>query len=385
MEFTFYAPTRIVFGENAIQRLGELVRQYTDSLLLVYGKGSIKRTGIYQAVTGELENHGVRFIELAGVDPNPRLSTVQAGADLCRQHGLGFVLAVGGGSAIDCAKAIAAAALYDGDPWDFWAAKKIITAALPLGSVLTVAATGTEMNNVSVISNEATLEKRGVRNEALFPKFSLLDPTYTYTVSREQTAAGVVDSMSHVFEYYFGPLKTAYLQDALGEAVLKTCIRYGPIAYREPENFEARANLMWASTMAFNGVAYAGKVWDGFNHSVEHGFSAIYDITHGVGLAILIPHWMAYVLGDETVGKLAAYARNVWGVNGAQEYEVARQGIQKTRDFFTSLGMPDRLSQVGIGSDRFAEVIDHAAPDGVIGHFKTLTREEVMQILTNAQ
>lgn len=385
LNFVFYAPTKIFFGPGKIEVLGEQIKQYADRVLLVYGKGSVKRSGVYDAVVAQLQAHGITWVELGGVDPNPRISTVREGAQLCREQTLGFVLAVGGGSAIDCAKGIAAAALYDGDPWDFWAWETRVRRALPLGTVLTLAATGSEMNDGTVVTNEATQQKHGMSGEPLWPKFSILDPTYTFTVPPLQTAAGVADIMVHIFEFYFSPAPEAFLQDALAEAVLKTCIRYGSIAYREPEHYEARANLMWASSLALNGITNEGKPFDGFNHLVEHGLSGIYDLTHGVGLAILAPHWLAYVLDGTTVGKLAAFARNVWGIAAADDWEAARAGIQALRDFYRGLGLPGQLSEVGIGAERFDDIIREALRrDGTVGLLKKLTAEDVRAILTRA-
>jgi hypothetical protein len=382
--FTFYSPTRILFGKGQIENLGEQVKQYGSRVLLVYGKGSIKKNGIYDTVVAQLNAHDITFVELTGVDPNPRITTVQAGADLCRQHGLDFVLAVGGGSAIDCAKGIAAAALYAGDPWDFWAYKTKIRQALPIGAVLTLSATGSEMNSNTVVTNESTGQKHGAGADVLIPKLSILDPTYSATVPPDQTAAGVADILTHVYEFYFSTSTSAYLQDTMAEAVMKTCIKYGPVAYAEPENYEARANLMWASSMALNGTVSMGKKFDGFNHNVEHAISAIYDLTHGVGLAILAPHWMDYVLDEETVHRFVLFARNVWNVDGQDDLEVAQMGIQKTRDFYRALGLPGQLSEVGIGNERFDEIVDKSMFRETLGVFKKLTREDVKNILLRA-
>jgi alcohol dehydrogenase YqhD (iron-dependent ADH family) len=384
--FTFYAPTRIFFGKGQIQMLGAETRKHANRVLLVYGKGSIKRNGIFDAVAEQLRSAGVEFVELGGVDPNPRLSTVIEGARLCRAHGLGLVLAVGGGSAIDCAKGIAAAALYDGDPWDFWSYRAAVPCALPVGAVLTLSATGSEMNGTSVITNEATLQKHGLGSDHLFPQFSILDPTYSYTVPTDQTAAGAADILAHVYEFYFTTFTSAHLQDGICEAIMRTVVQYAPIAQAEPENYEARANLMWASSMALNGVIKGGKEFDGFNHLVEHALSAIYDVTHGVGLAILAPHWMEYTLDETTVNRLAQFARSVWGVTETEPYAAARAGIAALRRFYAQLGLPAQLSQVGIGADRFDVIIDKSVrrDSETLGAFKKLTRAEIKQILTNA-
>lgn len=383
--FTFYSPTRIFFGQGQVEALGPQVKQHGSKVLLLYGKGSIKRNGIYDAVTAQLNAHGIPFLELSGVDPNPRITTVRLGAEMCRQHNLDFILAVGGGSVIDCAKGIAAAALYDGDPWDFWAWKTRVTQALPLGAVLTLSATGSEMNNGTVITNEELEEKRGAGGDPLFPKFSILDPTYTFTVPPDQTAAGVADILTHVYEFYFSTVEGAALQDYLAEAVMKTCVRYGPVACSHPDDYEARANLMWASSLALNGTVSAGKKFDGFNHLVEHAISALYDLTHGVGLAILAPHWMDYVLDDSTLPRFARFARNVWEVTAADDWEAAREGIRRTREFYRSLGLPGQLSEVSIGDERFEEILSKSVFKETLGSFRPLTKPDVMNILIKAR
>ncbi|PKO12757.1 MAG: NADH-dependent alcohol dehydrogenase [Chloroflexi bacterium HGW-Chloroflexi-10] len=382
--FRFYNPTQILFGQGQIEHLAVEILKHGRKVLFVYGKGSIKKTGIYAEVVRQLNQHAIPFVELGGVDPNPRISTVRQGAQLCREHQIDFILAVGGGSTIDCSKAIAAAALYDGDPWDFWCGKATIRHALPIGSVLTLSATGSEMNSGTVISNEETLEKTGSGGDALFPRFSILDPAYTFTVPADQTAAGVVDIMTHVYEFYFSREQFATLTDSISEMILKTCIHYGPIAIAEPQNYEARANLMWASSLALNGTIKVGKSFDGFNHLTEHALSAVYDITHGVGLAILAPYWMEYVLDAETAPALAAFARNVWDVSIADNFEAAREGIRRTRQFYTSMGMPQRLGQVGIGADRLDEIVEKAVGTRTIGSLKPLTPADIHRILVLA-
>jgi len=381
LNFEFYAPTRILFGQDQLNALGEQIMPFGRDILLVYGKGSVKKNGILDAVVAQLDRHSIHYVELGGVDPNPRISTVREGARLCREHNLQLVLAVGGGSAIDCSKAIAFATFYERDPWDFWAGKTDVTRALAVGAVLTLAATGSEMNWTSVITNEVTQEKRGRGSPLLFPKFSILDPTLTFSVPPLQTAAGVADIMTHVYEFYFSQVKTAFLQDSLAEAVLRTCIKYGPIALQQPDNYEARANLMWASSMALNGVAARGKTFDGTLHAVEHAISALYDLTHGVGLAILAIPWFEYVLNERTLDKFVQYARNVWGVAGADDGETARLGIAATRDFYRRLGIPLTLSQVGIGSERFETILEHVFTKETVGAFNPLKRQDILNIL----
>ncbi len=384
--FNFYSPTRILFGQGQVQALGEQVRQHGSRILLVYGKSSIKRTGIYDAVVEQLNKHNLHFVELPGVDPNPRLTSVVEGAALCRTHELDLVLAVGGGSVIDCAKGIAVARFHDGDPWDFWAGTASPKRALPVGVVLTLAATGSEMNNIAVLTNEDLREKCGLRNDHFHPAFSILDPTFTFTVPKIQTASSVADALTHVYESYFTVDESAWLQDRMAEAVMTTIIRYGPVAYAEPENYEARANLMWASTMALNGVVSRGKEFDGFNHLTEHAISAIYDLTHGIGLAILAPHWMEYTLNETTAARYEQFARAVWGVTGSDTLAVAREGIARLRAFYRSLGLPGQLSEVGIGDEDFDEIADKSlSSDGTQGHFVKLARQDILNILNMAK
>jgi len=384
LDFNYQVPTRILFGKNKIEKLGKEIRKYARRILLVYGGGSIKRSGLYDKVVNILHEEEIEFYELPGVQPNPRISSVRSGVELCRKNNLELVLAVGGGSTIDCAKIIAAGVYYAGDPWDFFLRKAAITKALPVGTVLTLAATGSEMNGNAVISNEATQEKLGTGSSLLYPAFSILDPQYTFTVSPFQTAAGTADIMSHVFEQYFSVNQGAYLQDRLAEAILKTCIHFAPIALREPENYTARANLMWAGSIALNGLLGTGKITDWATHGIEHEVSAIYDVTHGLGLAILTPHWMRYVLAEDTLGKFCDYARNVWNLPGEDSFALAHQGIEKTALFFKDLGLAGSLKEIGVKESDLEIMAAKATARGSIGNYKKLSKQDVWQILRNA-
>lgn len=348
--FNYHVPTDIRFGKDQIACLPEELKKYGHRVLLVYGGGSIKRTGLYDKVCQLLQEFEI--YELSGIEPNPKLKSVRTGVKLCKEHNVDVILAVGGGSCIDAAKHIACGAYYDGDPWDLMLDRSKITSALPIAVVLTICATGSEMNSGAVISNEETNEKLEINSPVLYPTLSVCDPTYLYTLPKKQTAAGTVDIMSHVLEQYFQPNMEAYITDRLSEGVLKTCIKYGPIALEEPDNYEARSNLMWASTIALNHLLTVGKGGAWSVHPMEHELSAFYDITHGVGLAVLTPAWMKYVLCDKTVDRFAMLARNVWGVEAEDAYEAARLGIEKTEEFFKNLGMPQRLSEVGIGTEK---------------------------------
>lgn len=379
--FHYSIPTEIYFGEGQIENLHNVIKKYGKKVLLVYGGGSIKKIGLYDKVTSILDREGIDFVELNGVEPNPRLTTVKKGVKLCRANNIDLILPVGGGSTIDCSKVVAAGTYYDGDPWDLVKKPSKIEKALPIVSVLTFAATGSEMNGNAVISNMDTLEKIGVGHGLLKPKASILDPTYTYSVSKEGTAAGIADIMSHVFEVYFNKEKGAYLQNRLAEAVLKTCIHYGKIAIDDLTNYEARANLMWASSIGLNGLLGYGKSGDWSVHSIEHQLSAYYDLTHGVGLAILTPNWMEYVLSEDTVDKFREYGINVWNIDeNLDKHSIAKLSIEKTREFFKGIGLPSSLSEVSIGEEHINEMAEKACNDGFEGAYLPLEVEDVIKI-----
>ncbi len=382
--FVFHNPVTVYFGTGEIQRIGTLIAPYGKNVLLVYGKSSIKRMGLYDTVLKLLTEADLQVFELSGIDPNPRIESVREGGAMCKKHNIDFVLAVGGGSVIDAAKGIAAAALYDGDPWDFYSYKAQAEGALPLGTVLTLAATGSEMNRGSVVTNFATKEKNGWGCAYTYPQFSILDPTYTFTVSKHQTGCGIVDSLTHVYELYFSTNK-AHLNDRICEAIMKTVVHYGPIAIEDPENYEARANLMFAATLALNGLTGFGKTWDGFNHTTEHVISAYYDIAHADGLAILGPHWMRHVLDDDNVLKFKEFAMNVWGVaDNGDDMAVAQAGIDAVFAFYRSIGMPTTLAEVDIDDRELDAIAAQATRNGPIGRFKTLNESDVRTILQHA-
>ncbi|WP_047380814.1 iron-containing alcohol dehydrogenase [Cetobacterium sp. ZWU0022] len=386
--FIYDVPTKILFGEGQVSNVGKEVKKYASRVLLLYGKNSIKKNGLYDEVLKRLTDENIEVIELSGVDPNPRIETVREGADLCRRYKLDLILAVGGGSTIDCAKGIAAQTKYHGDIWqDLCVDKKfhLLTEALPIASILTLAATGSEMNGNSVLSNPNENLKLGFGSYILRPVFSILDPVYTFTVNKYQTAAGVVDIMSHLFEQYFSPDKKGYLQARIMEGLLKTVIHYGPIAYENPTDYEARANIMWASSLSLNGLTSSGKEsTDWATHQIEHELSAKYDITHGIGLGILTPYWMEYVLDKENVHRFVDYANNVWGIFGDDDFEVARKVIQKTREFFNSLDVPSTLAEVDIDSSKLEEMAAGATRLGPIGTMKKLEFKDVLEILSSA-
>ncbi|CAH0119036.1 MULTISPECIES: iron-containing alcohol dehydrogenase [unclassified Paenibacillus] len=383
--FTFHNPTKLIFGAGQLQQLKEEVPKYGKRVLLLYGGGSIKRNGIYDNVIRLLDEIGAAVVELGGVEPNPRLSTVQRGVDLCRGEGIELILAVGGGSVIDCAKAIAAGSRYEGDVWDFYTRKATAKDALPIGTVLTIAATGSEMNGSTVVTNWETKEKLGWGSPYVYPKFSILDPHHTMSLPRDQTVYGMADIMSHVFEHYFHRETNTPLQDGFCEALLRTVIEAAPKLVNDLQSYEQRETILYCGTMALNGILNMGYRGDWATHDIEHAVSAVYDIPHGGGLAILFPNWMTYVL-EENVGRFKQFAVNVFGVRaeGRSDREVAEEGIAALRRFWTSIGAPGRLADYGIDDSQLEAMADKATKFGPIGNFKKLNRQDVLNIYRSA-
>lgn len=379
--FTFHNPTRLIFGKGQVKQLHTEIPQYGKKVLLVYGGGSIKRNGLYDQVIDILQEIGAEVFELSGVEPNPRLSTAQKGVDICKNENIDFILAVGGGSVIDCTKLIAAGAKYDGNPWDIVTRNASVTDALPFGSVLTLAATGSEMNSGSVITNWETNEKFGWGSSVTFPKFSILDPVNTYTVPKDQTVYGMVDIMSHVFEHYFHQAENTLLQDRMCESILTTVIETAPKLLADLENYEHRETILYCGTMALNGMVSMGYSGDWASHDIEHAVSAVYDIPHGGGLAILFPNWMKHNL-HVNPARFKQLAVRVFGVDteGKTDEEVALEGIAKLREFWNSIGAPARLADYNIDDSHLEEMADKALVYGEPGNFNKLSREDVLAI-----
>ncbi|GIP57428.1 iron-containing alcohol dehydrogenase [Paenibacillus sp. FSL W8-0186] len=379
--FQFHNPTRLIFGKGQITALKTEVPKYGKKVLMVYGGGSIKRSGLYDQVIVQLKEIGAEVTELAGVEPNPRLSTVHRGVDLCKTKEIELVLAVGGGSVLDCAKAIAAGAKYDGDMWDFAEHKAVPKAALPLGTVLTMAATGSEMNGNSVISNEATEEKLGWGSPLVYPVFSILDPENTFTLPKDQTVYGIVDIMSHVFEHYFHKETNTLLQDEFCEALLRTVIETAPKLIEDLESFDHRETILLCGTMALNGVLNMGLSGDWATHNIEHAVSAVYDIPHGGGLAILFPNWMSHNLPHD-VARFKRLAEKVFGIDpiGKSDQQVAEEGIAALRAFWNSIGAPSRLADYDIDGSKLELMADKAMRFGPFGNFAKLQKEDVLAI-----
>ncbi len=384
IDFTFENPTRIHFGKDSLKQLAAEVRRYGSRILLVYGGGSIKRIGLYDQVMAILNAENAQVWEVAGVQPNPRLSLVYKGIELCLEHDVQLVLAVGGGSAIDTAKAIVNGACYDGDVWDLFTGKGSNTEVLPLGTIVTIPAAGSEMSNSSVITREEDQCKCGRNTPLNFPKFSILNPEYTYSLPPYQTACGVVDIMAHMMERYFTQVENVELTDRMTEGALRTMINNAPIVFEKPEDYNARAEIMWTGCLAHNTLFQTGRVGDWASHKIEHELSALYDIAHGAGLAIVFPAWMKYVLPRGGAKKLAQFAVRVFDVPesfGTAE-EIAKEGIARLEAFYHSLGLKTTLRENGIDDRDFDRMAERAVrlAGGNLGFFLRLKAEDVKAI-----
>ena len=381
--FVFQNTTRIYFGDEQMKNLADEVMQYGTRVLLTYGGGSIKRIGLYDKIVKTLQNAGLTVYDFGGIEPNPRHETVNRGAKLCREKNIEVLLAVGGGSTIDCTKAIAAARYYDGDAWNLVKKTADVTNALPIITVLTLSATGSEMDCGAVISNLDTNEKIGLIHPLLQPKASFLDPQNTYTVSAFQTAAGSADIIAHIFDVcYFSREPKMDMLDMVMEAVLKTVVKYAPIAIKEPQNYDARANLMWASSWALNGFLMAGRGQITTCHQIEHELSAFYDITHGLGLAIIMPRWMEYVLDDTTAPDFKKFGVNVLGLsNNTSDMEGAKAAIERFKQFlYVELGLQSKLSDLNIDNTNFKIMAQKACKNGILHGYRDLTPDDVEKI-----
>lgn len=381
--FTFKNATKIIFGKDTENLIGDEIKKYADKVLFCYGGGSIKKSGLYDKIINSLHENNINFIELSGIKPNPRLSLVREGIKLCRENDIKFVLAVGGGSAADTAKAIAVGVPYDGDVWDFNEGKAVVKEALPIGVVLTIPATGTEASDSAVITNEEGWYKKGLHSEFIRPQFSILNPVLTYTLPHYQTASGAADIMAHIMERYFTNVDHVDLTDRLCEAALKTIINNVQIALEEPENYDARAEIMWTGTIAHNDLLSTGRIGDWASHKIEHELSAIYDIAHGAGLSIIFPAWMKYVYKNN-INKFVQFAVRVWNVELSYESSeaIALEGIRRMTEFFKKIGLPVTLEEASISNDRFEEMADKCTALGTktVGSFVKLGKEDIIKI-----
>lgn len=385
-DFVFHNSTKIIFGKDTENFVGQEAAVYGKKLLLHYGGGSIISSGLYDRVVRSLEKQGIEIYELGGVKPNPRVSLVREGVALCKEKNIGLILAVGGGSVIDSAKAIAAGVKYDGDVWDFYEGKAEITDCLPIGVVLTIPAAGSESSSGSVITNEDGGYKRSAGHVTMRPKFSILNPVLTYTLPAYQTACGITDMMAHILERYFTNEKNVDLTDRLCEAALKTIIDNAPVVLEEPENYAARSEIMWSGTIAHNDLLGTGRIGDWGSHDIEHEISGIYDIAHGAGLAVVFPAWMKYVYKHD-VNRFVQFANRVWNVEvDLNDLEnTALAGIRKTEEFFRSIGMPVRLHEANIGDEHFEEMAKKGTEQGPLGNFVKLYETDIIQILNIAK
>lgn len=383
--FSFYSPTYFAFGKDSENQAGQLVKRFGGSkVLLHFGGGSVIRTGLLDRVKKSLEAEGIAYIELGGVKPNPRSGLVYQGIEICRKENVDFVLAVGGGSTIDSSKAIAAGTIYDGDFWDFYMGKRI-EKALPVGTVLTISAAGSEGSPDSVITKEDGMFKRGASGDAIRPKFSILNPALTQTLPPYQTACGVTDIMAHLYERYLTNTKEVEVTDRLIEALLLTMKKEGARAVAEPDNYEARANVMWAGMMAHNNSCGVGRSQDWNSHNIEHELSALYDCAHGAGLAMTMPAVFRYVVKHDVM-RFAQVATRVWScqMNFADPEKTALEGIDRLQQFLISIGMPSKFADIGAKEEDIPKLVDVLCNGdgrtGSISGFVTLNEEDCTKI-----
>ncbi len=393
-DFRYYTPTQVEFGKGAEEKAGELVKKFGGTkVLLHYGGGSAKRSGLLDRVGASLKAAGIPYVELGGVVPNPRISKVREGVELAKREGVDFLLAVGGGSAIDSAKGIAYGLCYDGDVWDLYEKKANPTACAPVGCVLTLAATGSEMSDSSVISNEENGKKRGVNSDLCRCRFALLNPELTYTVSAYQTASGCADIISHTMERYFSGPDTVEPTDSVAEGVLRAVIGAAPKALKNPEDYEARATIMWAGSISHNGLTGVGRggvgrVGDWACHQLEHELSGMFDVTHGAGLAAIWEAWSSYVM-PSAPARFARFARNVMGVSEADDEKAARAGIAAYKEFLRSIGMPTNLRELGLDltDEQLDKLAFNCSFEGTrsIGSIRVLDQKDMREVYRLAQ
>ena len=381
--FNFYSPTEFVFGKGRENEVGKYVKKYGGSKVLVhFGSNSAKRSGLLDRVCDSLKAEGLEFILLGGVKPNPRDTLVYEGLKICREEGIDFLLCVGGGSVIDSAKAIAAGYYYEGDFWDLYEHKAPVGKALPLGTVLTIAAAGSEGSGDSVVTKEEGMVKRGIGGDSLRPKFSVMNPELTFTLPAYQTACGITDIMAHIFERYFTPTKEVECTDRLCEALLLTMIKEGPRVIADPENYDARANIMWAGMVAHNNIVGSGRIQDWASHGIEHELSGLYDCAHGAGLAVIMPAWMEYVYKTD-VSRFCQVATRVWGIqmDFANPEVTAMAGINAFKAFVKSIGMPTSFDEIGAKKEDIPTLVANLGLNGgTMGGFKKLNEADVTAI-----
>lgn len=360
LDFIYHTPTKVFFGKDKHKDIGKIIKDYGfDNIMLQYGKGSIKSSGLYDEITASLKEYGISYVEMGGVEPNPKLSFVREAVKLAKENNVQMILAVGGGSVLDSSKCTAVSVATGCDAWDLPSGKCVASNALPVGCVLTISAAGSEMSSSAVITNTEFNMKRGFSSDFNRCLFAVMNPELTYTVSKFQTACGVVDIMAHTMERYFMPVEPTDLTDRIAESILKATIDAGRVLMDNPKDYDARANMMWASSLSHNGLTGCGRVNALPVHQLEHALSGEYDsIAHGAGLAVLFPAWARYVY-KQNVSRFAQFARRVWDCSGQSEEAIALMGIEKMEEYFSFLGLPLKLSEYGLKSsclDRLAEL-----------------------------
>ncbi|GAB6189895.1 iron-containing alcohol dehydrogenase [Marinitoga arctica] len=379
--FVFYNPTKLIFGEGTINRIGEEIKKFgLKKVLLHYGGGSIKKNGVYEQVVNSLKENGIEWVEISGVKPNPRLSKVYEGIKIAKENDVEGILAVGGGSVIDSSKAIAGGFYYDGDVWDAYSGKHVINKALPLFTVLTLSATGSEMNGNSVITNEETKQKWATHSEKLYPKVSIIDPVAQFSLPAKQTVNGAVDAISHVMEYYFDGTKNTEIQDQIAEGIIRTVILSTEILLKNPKDYNARANLAWSATLALNGLLKAGSNGgDWSSHALEHSVSALFDIAHGEGLAIIFPAWLEYVK-NEYIEKFDRFAKEIFNIDTGNASIDADLGIQALKEWYKRIGQPISLKEIGATEKDIERLVENAVQSSPMGKLKKLEEKEIKEI-----
>lgn len=381
LNFLYNNPTKLVFGKDTISSIGKHVKDSSISkVLLLYGKGSILKNGVYDTVINSLKLNNIDYIELSGVKPNPVLSKVKEGIDIVKNNNLEAIIAVGGGSVIDSAKAISAGSCYNGDVWDLFENKGTLNKSLPIFTVLTLSATGSEMNCGGVITNEKKEKKWAFGSPLLYPKVSILDPSVQSTLPKKQTVNGAVDTITHVFEAYFGGTSHTDMVDELSQGIVKTVIKHSKILINEPKNYDSRCELSFAATLALNGLNGLGRLGDWSSHSIEHSLSVFNDISHGYGLAIIMPAWMKYVYKDD-IAKFAKMGRTIFNLNFDNEETLALEAIETLKSFYSEIGAPTTLKEIGLKKEDLDFIADNASLSAPLGTLKKLNRDDIYNIL----
>lgn len=380
--FFYYNPTKLIFGRDTIQYIGDEVRKAgIKRVLVLYGGGSIFKNGVYDSARESISVHGIETVELGGVRPNPRLSKVREAIEVIRKENLEGIIAIGGGSVIDTSKAVAAGVYYDGDIWDVFEGNGNVIKAMPVFTILTISATGSEMNSGAVITNEEENKKWAFGSHYTFPRVSIVDPSIQFSLPKSQTINGGVDAMSHVFELYFDGTPKSDMQDELSEGILRTVMKHTQVLLEEPDNYDSRAELAWCATLALNGVNGIGRRGgDWASHDIEHSLSAYFDISHGAGLAIIFPAWMIYVYKQD-LGKFERFAENIFNITEGTPEEKALKGIEELKAFYRKIGAPTTMKEVGIKREDIERLADNASIRVPKGQLKELYREDILEIL----